>query len=131
MAKPATILIVEDEQTLNEAYQIILRTAGYNVLSAFNGKEALRITAEQEPTLILLDLRMPHMDGIHFLREYDIKKNHPKVKVIVFTNYDVQKDIDEMYQQGVDRYIIKAWASPKELLRVVKDALSVPKSSDH
>jgi CheY-like chemotaxis protein len=128
MAKPATILIVEDEQTLNEAYQIILRTAGYNVLSAYNGKEALRIVAEQEPTLILLDLRMPHMDGIHFLREYDIKGHHPKVKVIVFTNYDVQKDIDEMYQQGVDRYIIKAWASPKELLRVVKDALASPKN---
>jgi response regulator RpfG family c-di-GMP phosphodiesterase len=129
MAKSATILIVEDEQTLNEAYQIILRTAGYNVLSAYNGKEALRITAEHEPTLILLDLRMPHMDGIHFLREFGIKKNHPKVKVIVFTNYDVQKDIDEMYQQGVDRYIIKAWASPKELLRVVKDALASPKTA--
>ena len=127
MVKTATILIVEDEQTLNEAYQIILRTAGYNVLSAYNGKEALRVAAEHEPTLILLDLRMPHMDGIHFLREYDIKNSHPNVKVIVFTNYDTQKDIDEMYQQGVDRYIVKAWASPKELLKIVKETLATPK----
>ncbi|HSE60834.1 MAG TPA: response regulator [Candidatus Saccharimonadales bacterium] len=128
MAKePVSILIVEDEKTLNEAYQIILRTAGYDVYSAYNGKEALRVAAEHEPTLILLDLRMPHMDGIHFLREYDIKKDHPHVKVIVFTNYDTQKDIDEMYQRGVDRYIVKAWASPKELLKVVKDTLAAPK----
>ena len=125
--KPASILIVEDERTLNEAYQIILRTAGYNVLSAYNGKEALRVAAEKEPSLILLDLRMPHMDGLHFLREYDIKQEHPKVKVIVFTNYDTQKDIDEMYQRGVDRYIVKAWASPKELLKIVKDTLAAPK----
>jgi DNA-binding response OmpR family regulator len=128
MAKqPASILIVEDERTLNEAYQIILRTAGYEILTAYNGKEALRVAAEKEPDLILLDLRMPHMDGLHFLREYDVKQLHPKVKVIVFTNYDTQKDIDEMYQRGVDRYIVKAWASPKELLKVVKDTLAAPK----
>jgi DNA-binding response OmpR family regulator len=125
--KPASILIVEDERTLNEAYQIILRTAGYDVMSAYNGKEALRVAAEKDPALILLDLRMPHMDGLHFLREYDIKQHHPKVKVIVFTNYDTQKDIDEMYQRGVDRYIVKAWASPKELLKIVKDTLAAPK----
>jgi len=50
------------------------------------------------------------------------------VRVIVFSNYDMQNEIDEAYGLGADRYILKAWASPKELLRVVKDTLEAPKA---
>ncbi|HSX33376.1 MAG TPA: response regulator [Candidatus Saccharimonadales bacterium] len=124
----ATILVVEDERTLNEAYQIILERAGYAVYSAFDGQQALAVAAEHEPDLILLDLRMPHMDGLQFLREYDLKHHHPKVKVVLFSNYDMQAEIDEAYRQGADRYILKAWASPKELLRLVQSTLGAPKT---
>ena len=124
--KPPCILVVEDEPNLNKAYQVILSTAGYTVLTAFNGEEALKLTTKQEPALILLDLRMPKMDGNDFLRAYDLKK-HPKVKVIVFSNYDIEKEIEEAYAQGADRYILKALASPKELLRIVKDTLASAK----
>ena len=124
-----TIMVVEDERTLNEAYQIILRTAGYAVVPAYNGQEALDISAKSEPTLILLDLRMPHMDGLEFLRQFNLKEKHPKVKVIVFSNYDMQKEIDEAYSMGADRYILKAWASPKELLQVVQDTLAGAKTA--
>src|SRR5688500_4402510 len=93
--KKPTILIVEDEQSLNEAYQMILRKAGYTVQVAFDGQEALEVSDMEEPALILLDLRMPRMDGIGFLRHYNLKQDHPDVKVIVFSNYDMQKEIDE------------------------------------
>jgi CheY-like chemotaxis protein len=122
--KPPTILIVEDEQSLNEAYQMILRQTGYTVHVAFNGQEALEVAAMEEPDLILLDLRMPHMDGIEFLRHYNLRQDHPKVKVIVFSNYDMQKEIDEAYRLGADRYFMKALASPKELLQVVENTLA-------
>jgi CheY-like chemotaxis protein len=122
-----TILIVEDEQTLNEAYQVILKRAGYHVYSAFDGNEALQAAAEHEPDLILLDLRMPHKDGLQFLHDYDIKHQHPRVRVIIFSNYDMQAEIDEAYAHGADRYILKAWASPKELLALVQNTLAVPK----
>jgi CheY-like chemotaxis protein len=121
--EPATILIVEDEQALNEAYQMILKKSGYTVHAAYDGQEALEITAKLEPTLILLDLRMPRMDGIEFLQRYNLKDDHPAVKVIVFSNYDMQKEIDEAYKYGAERYILKAWASPKELLQVVENTL--------
>ncbi len=120
----ATILIVEDEQSLNEAYQIILKKSGYSVFSASDGQEALDITIKVEPDIILLDLRMPRMDGIEFLQHYNLKEKHPKVKVIVFSNYDMQKEVDEAYRYGADRYILKAWASPKELLQVVENTLA-------
>lgn len=127
MRKPHTILIVEDEQSLNEAYQIILRSAGYVVHAAYDGKEALQVTKDYEPELILLDLRMPHMDGITFLRNYHLQAAHPGVKVIILSNYDMQHEIDEAYQQGADRYILKAWASPNDLLKVVRDTFAQAK----
>ena|SRR6056297_3122198 len=120
--KPKTILVVEDESTLNEAYQMILAQAGYDILSAFDGKEALTIVQENNVDLILLDLRMPIMDGIEFLKEYK-PDQEDRAKVIVFSNYDMQQEIEEAYELGADKYILKSWASPKELLQVVKDNL--------
>jgi CheY-like chemotaxis protein len=122
--KKPVILIVEDEQSLNEAYQMILQKAGYTVKVAFNGQEALDTVSGGDPDLILLDLRMPQMDGIEFLREFKLREKHPKVKVIVFSNYDMQKEIDEAYNLGADRYFMKALASPKELLQVVDNTLA-------
>ncbi|HJQ08669.1 MAG TPA: response regulator [Candidatus Saccharimonadales bacterium] len=118
------ILIVEDERSLSDAYKMVLTKAGYTVRTAFDGQDALEVIKEEEPVLILLDLRMPRMDGIEFLRHFNLKEKHPKVKVIVFSNYDMQKEIDEAYRLGAERYILKAWASPKELLQVVQNTLA-------
>jgi two-component system response regulator VicR len=120
----ATVLIVEDEKILNQAYQTILEKHGYTVHTAFNGEEALKVTKDIEPDLILLDLRMPHMDGVAFLREYKLSKKHPKVKVVVFSNFDMQKEIDEAYELGAKRYILKAGAGPNELIHIVNKTLS-------
>lgn len=119
-----SILIVEDEPELAEIYQILLKQAKYDVQVAHNGKEALKIAEEYEPNLVLLDLRMPVMDGVAFLEEFDLKNKHPNVKVVVFSNYDMQDEIDDAYRLGADRYFLKAWASPKELLQIVADSLA-------
>lgn len=118
------ILIVEDESALNEAYGIILKKEGYAVRSAYNGEEALATIKERTPSLMLLDLRMPKMDGVQLLQALDVPNNYPKMKVIIFSNYDVQKDIDEAFELGATRYMLKSWASPKELTKLVKDTLS-------
>lgn len=118
------ILVVEDEAGLSEVYQTLLTQAGYDVKVAFNGKEALAITETFNPDVILLDLRMPVMDGVAFLKAYDVKEEHADVKVIVFSNYDMQDEIDEAYRLGADRYILKAWASPKEILNLVAETLT-------
>lgn len=119
-----TILIVEDEPELAEIYQTLLKQEKYTVLVAHNGKEALETAKSQEPDLILLDLRMPIMDGVAFLENYDLKEKHPNVKVVVFSNYDMQDEIDDAYRLGAHRYVLKAWASPKELLQIVEDSLA-------
>lgn len=118
------ILIVEDDPDLAEVYSTLLRQANYNVALARNGEEALEQSDVQNPDLILLDLRMPVMTGVEFLRKYNLHSEHPGVKVIVFSNYDLQDEIDDAFKLGASRYVLKAWASPKELLQIVEDALS-------
>lgn len=119
--KQKNILVVEDDIMLNDAYKMILDSAGHNTRTAHSGDEALKLIDEQEPDIIFLDLRMPVMDGIEFLKEYQPKQNHPNVKIIVFSNYDMQQEVDEAYELGAERYVLKAWASPKELLKLVED----------
>lgn len=125
--KTPTILIVEDDATLNDAYSLLLSKSGFDVKVATNGQEALELAATVKPQLIFLDLRMPVMDGLEFLRRYQ-PSDRPDVKIIVFSNYDMQKEVDEAYSLGADRYVLKAWASPKELLRIVRDVLQEQKS---
>ena len=122
----ATILVVEDDVALNDAYCIILKNAGgHSVESVFDGKQALELLAnrDNDPDIILLDLRMPTLDGIGFLREFK-PLEHPECTVIVFSNFDAHKDIDEAYSLGVDRYVLKARAAPKDLLHLVDSVLS-------
>jgi CheY-like chemotaxis protein len=122
--KMAKILIVEDEKLLNEAYELVLKKEGYQVDKAFNGAEALEIVPKSKPHLILLDLRMPKMDGVAFLKALKPIDNYPEMKIIIFSNYDEHKEIDQAFEYGATRYILKAWSSPTELTKVVKETLN-------
>lgn len=118
---PKHVLVVEDEQALNAAYKIILEKGGYQVSTAFDGNEALDRTKEQDPDIILLDLKMPRMDGIAFLEAYQPKLLKQKPKIIVFSNFDLQDEIDRAFMLGADKYVLKAWAAPKDLLKIVSE----------
>lgn len=115
----ADILVVEDDPALNDAYNMILKKAGHHVDTAFSGVEALEKIATKEPDLILLDLLMPDLDGVGFLKKYDVKKAHSHVKVIVFSNIDVQQKVEEAYALGARKYILKAWSTPQQLIKIV------------
>jgi two-component system, response regulator, stage 0 sporulation protein F len=119
-----SVLIVEDDNDLRDAYVMILESEGYHVVSAENGEVALSIINEKgHPGLIFLDLRMPVMDGIEFLKRYEAEK-HPNTEIVVFSNYDAKNEIDAAYELGAKRYVLKARAAPKELVRIVKTVLS-------
>lgn len=122
----AKIFIVEDDQDLNAAYQMILAREGHDVQTAFNGEEALAQVESFGPELILLDLLMPVKSGIEFLQEYDVTNNHPKVKVLIFTNLEHASEIHEAFRLGADQCIIKAWTAPQGLVKIVSDVLDTP-----
>ena len=122
----ARILIVEDDRDLNNAYSIILKNEGHEVVNAFDGKEALEKVKDFEPDLILLDLLMPIMGGLEFLQHFDLVAKHPQVKVLIFTNMENSPEVNEAYKLGAHRCIIKSWTAPHNLARVVKDTLRSP-----
>lgn len=124
MTNAAKILIVEDDTELNSAYKMILESVGHDVVTVEGGEEALsHLKKEGNPSIIFLDLKMPGMDGIEFLKQYNLS-DHTDTDVILFSNYDSQKEVDEAYDLGVERYILKARASPGELIRIVENVLT-------
>jgi CheY-like chemotaxis protein len=124
----SSVLIVEDEQALNQAYQTILRKHGYDVAAASDGEEALAAVEQHAPDVILLDMKMPKMNGLEFLRQLAAKPVKPAI--IIFSNYDIQAEIDEAFRLGARHYMLKAWAAPQELVRVVEAALKNEREED-
>jgi two-component system alkaline phosphatase synthesis response regulator PhoP len=116
------ILLVEDNQSLNDVYKIILTKAGYRVISAFNGVQALKIVKQNIPDLILLDMLMPEMGGLTFLKKFN-KPKDSKIKIIIMSNLDEDQDIKDAHKYGATQYVLKASLSPSELIAKVKYAL--------
>lgn len=108
------VLIIEDNETLNEAYKIILERDGHDVTTAFNGEEGLEKLKDVYPDLILLDMLMPKMDGLEFLRHFSTSK-YPKTQIIILSNLNEDEQVEEARKLGAHRYILKANTSPKEL----------------
>jgi DNA-binding response OmpR family regulator len=116
------ILVVEDDKDLNNAYCIILKHANHDVVSAFDGKEALTKLKDFEPELVLLDLLMPIMGGLEFLQKWSNTKKRG-VKILIFTNMENSPEITEAYKLGANKCIIKSWTAPHNLAKVVSDTL--------
>lgn len=124
----AHILIVEDEAPLREAYQTILSTHGHDIETAVDGEDALKLLSSKTskmPEVILLDMKLPRVTGIEFLRR--LPKEVPdaaKSNIIIFSNQEDEPEISEAFQLGAKKYILKAWASPRNLVKVIDETLS-------
>ena len=99
-----TILIVEDDNNQRALYEEELREEGYLVLSASDGREALRLVQENNPSLVVLDVNMPVMDGLDTLSRM-LELNN-KMPVIINTAYASYKD--SFTSWSADAYIVKS-----------------------
>ncbi len=115
----ADILIVEDNDMLNKAYRMVLEKNGHTIEASSNGQEALDALETFKPKVILLDLLMPKMGGIEFLRRFRDRKDGKDVKVVVLTNLGREEDVHEAMELGAYKYIIKAHSSPADLAALV------------
>ncbi len=114
-----TILIADDEIRLVSLVESYLVQQGYRVVSAGNGKEALRVAKHEKPDLIILDIMMPEMDGYEFMREHRTEFDTP---IILLT---ARVDDDERViglELGADDYITKPFR-PRELVARVRAVL--------
>jgi DNA-binding response OmpR family regulator len=114
------ILIVEDEPDIREAMAEAATQAGFGVLTAQNGEVGLQTALTEKPDIILLDIKMPVMDGHEMLSKLRQDPWGQNVKVIMLTSMDDVKNIGEAHQGDITGYIIKAHSSLEDIINKVK-----------
>ncbi len=114
-----TVLVVEDTLSEQELITLYLNEAGYTVMTANNGKEALEKSLTQKPDVVITDVVMPGMNGFELCRS--LKKNPDTQKVPVIACTSKNQELDRLWgmKQGVDVYITKPFTR-EELLRAVR-----------
>jgi DNA-binding response OmpR family regulator len=110
------ILLVEDEELLRTSYEMIISTEPYDLDVAENGKQALEKCSNKEYDLILLDLMMPIMDGVGFLKRF---KNR-NTRIVVLSNLSYGHELEEAMKLGAHLNVVKSTLSPRDLLAVVR-----------
>jgi len=116
---PKKILAVDDEKHIVRLVQVNLERAGYTVVTANDGKEALQKVSDENPDLVVLDVMMPYMDGFEVLQNLRRNPSTRDIPVIMLTAKAQDADVFKGWQSGVDCYLTKPF-NPMELLSFVK-----------
>ncbi len=116
-AAARTVLLVEDSDAIRDAFTILLEDAGYTVLGADTGEEALRLAAEHLPDLVLLDMGLPDMTGLDVVRRLKGDPETSGIAVVAVTGRDEDADRRACLAAGCAAYIVK----PVNTQKLVRD----------
>ncbi|MGO8988146.1 MAG: response regulator [bacterium] len=132
MGQKKKVLIVDDERDIVKVLMIRLRGAGYEVVTAFDGAQAIFVAHKEKPDLIILDIRMPAGDGFSVVEKLKHSTDTFSIPVIFLTG-GPERDSEEKAMTLGARFYIKKPYDPEELLDAVKRALEKDSdtSSDH
>lgn len=117
------ILVVEDDKFLRELLSHKLEAAGFSVLLAIDGQEALKIVKEEMPQIVLLDLVLPGIDGFEILKQIKENDQTSKIPVIVLSNLGQKEEIEKGMSLGANDYLIKAHFTPDEIIEKIGKVL--------
>jgi two-component system alkaline phosphatase synthesis response regulator PhoP/two-component system response regulator VicR len=123
MAQQKKILVVDDERHIVRLIQVNLERAGYKVLSAYDGPEALKKIDSEKPDMIVLDVMMPRMDGFEVLKRLKAKPETNELPVIMLTAKAQDADVFRGWSSGVSAYLTKPF-NPIELITFVRRIFS-------
>lgn len=118
------IAIIEDEPSIRELYTLKFEKVGYEVRSAADGIEGLRLIESFKPHIVLLDLLMPQMNGDEMLQKLRETEWGRMIKVIILTNVSRLEAPDNLNGLGISRYIVKAELTAAQVAEVVKEELA-------
>jgi CheY-like chemotaxis protein len=112
----AKILVIDDEQGIRDLLDTLLRRKGYDVVVAESGQKGLDLFRQEHPDIIVLDLKMPEMDGLTVLRQ--IRGLDPRIPVIILTGAGTLEEEQQVRAMGVTEYVEKEFS-----LHLLGDAL--------
>ncbi len=119
-----TLLVADDEKHIRILYKEILEKKGYKVLLAENGQQTLSMIEKEQIDLVILDMRMPDVNGVEVLRKLGTKKSHPPVLInSAYSGY-----MEDPHCWGAEDYIIKS-SDLTELLKKIKEILKEGKAN--
>ncbi len=118
------ICIIDDNDDIREIYRMKFASEGIETITAADGAEGMRLIREKRPSVILLDIQMPVMDGIAVLRELKGDTELCKIPVIILSNVDS----DDMFRTVTDLgaaeyYLVKSLVDPQRVIDVAMEAL--------
>lgn len=118
------ILIVEDDPLMSRMYQKIFSFENYEVIQAADGEEGLEKAKTVNPTIILLDVMMPKMNGLDVLDKLKLDPSTKSIPVVMLTNLAGQRDAETAMAKGAVKYIIKSEYEPKQVADMIKEILA-------
>jgi two-component system, OmpR family, alkaline phosphatase synthesis response regulator PhoP len=126
---PRKILAVDDEKNIVKLVQMNLERHGFQVIAAYDGKEALQKIQDEKPDLVILDVMMPHMDGFEVLQTMRRNAATRDIPVIMLTAKSQDTDVFRGWQSGVDLYLTKPF-NPVELVSFVRRIFKTDTGTD-
>ena len=119
------IAIIEDDPVISQMYRMKFEADGFEVQLADNGRRGVDLVKAFTPDIILLDLKMPHMDGAEALTEIRGHDWGKDVPVIILTNLGEEEAPKDLRKLGIHSYIVKADLTPRQVVGRVKEALNL------
>ena len=122
--KKATILLIEDDPTLIEMYQLKFKLSGLNLLVATGGYQGLDMVKKEKPDLVLLDIRMDDLDGFEVLKRMKADPTLKGIPVYLLTNMGEKDAAEKGKRLGAEAYVMKAKLTPQEVVSLVESRLT-------
>jgi two-component system cell cycle response regulator DivK len=120
-----TILVVEDQEDNRQILRDLLGSAGFRMIEAHDGREALTVARSERPNLILMDIQLPILDGYEATRSIKRDPELKHIPVIAVTSYALSGDEQKAREAGCDAYVAKPY-SPRHLLTKIGQFLEQP-----
>jgi len=119
------ILIVEDDPIFQKTLQEFLRSEGFDVASAVDGEEGIRMAKEKNPDLILLDIILPKKDGYDVIKEVKNQEATKNIPIILLTNLGGVHDVEKALELGATTYLVKSDYKMEEVSKKIKELLKI------
>ncbi len=118
-----SVLIIEDDKFLRDLTEKAFKKENLEVFIASEGEEAIKIAKDKIPSVILLDIILPGLDGFEILKLLKVGDATKKIPVILFTNLGSQEDMASAKALGADAFLVKAHNSLDEIVKKVREYL--------
>ncbi len=120
----AKVLVVEDDPLISRLYEEMFTSQNYEVQVAHDGEEGFEKAKSFLPTIILLDVMMPKMNGVQTLEKLKAEATTQKIPVIMLTNLSGDQDSQTALKLGAVKYIVKSNYNPKQIIDMVKEIIT-------